>query len=116
MTSWIGQIDDAPTTADVVAVVRDYIAMWSPEEIAALPVPVRPGRVRDEADVADLHERLVEEYRTTRATGDALAALQRLTGFMARASVRIAELGGAARREAEDDAPSCPRKALSPGS
>ncbi|HET9470199.1 MAG TPA: hypothetical protein VFO24_03780 [Usitatibacter sp.] len=115
MTSWIGQIDSATATADVVAIVRDYIAMWSPEEIAALPVPVRPGRVRDEADVADLHERLVEAYRTTRATGDALATLQRLTGFMARASVRIAELGGATRREPEDDAPSYPRNALSPG-
>lgn len=114
MTSWIGQIESAPSTADVVAIVRDYIALWSPEEIAALPPPVRPGRVRDEADIADLHDRLVEAYRTTRASGDALASLQRLTGFMARASIRIAELGGAARREIEDDAPSHPRKALGP--
>jgi hypothetical protein len=83
MTSWIGQIENAHSTDEVVAIVRDYIALWSPEEIAALPVPVRPGRVRDEADVADLHDRLVEAYRTTRASGDALATLQRLTGFMA---------------------------------
>ena len=112
MTSWIGQIEGAPSASDVVAIVRDYIAMWSPEEIGALPAAVRPGRVRDESDVVDLHERLVEAYRTTRASGDALATLQRLTGFMARASIRIAELGGPAREAAEDDAPSYPRKAL----
>jgi len=114
MTSWIGQIENARTAADVVAIVRDDIALWSPEEIASLPASVRPGRVRDEADIADLHDRLVEAYRNTRATGDALATLQRLTGFMARASIRIAELGGTARRELEDDAPSYPRKALAP--
>jgi len=114
MTSWIGQIENAHSAPDVVAIVRDYIALWSPEEIAALPAAVRPGRVRDEADIADLHDRLVEAYRTTRASGDALATLQRLTGFMARAAIRIAELGGASR-DAEEDAASCPRKAPGPG-
>lgn len=114
MTSWIGQIENASSPHDVVSIVRDYIAMWSPEEIVGLPPSVRPGRVRDEADIADLHERLVEAYRITRASGDALATLQRLTGFMARASIRIAELGGAARGPVEDDAPSYPRKAMSP--
>ena len=115
MTSWIGQIENAHCVADVVAIVRDYIALWSPEEIAALPPSVRPGRVRDESDVADLHERLVEAYRTTRASGDALATLQRLTGFLARASIRVAELGGELRDDAGDDAPSYPsRKAAAP--
>jgi hypothetical protein len=115
MTSWIGQLENAHSTCEVVAIARDYIALWSPEEIATLPVPVRPGRMRDEGDITDLHERLVEAYRTTRATGDALATLQRLTGFMGRASIRMAELGGGAtRQDVEDDAPSYPRKALAP--
>lgn len=115
MTSWIGQLESASSTSAVVAIVRDYIALWSPEEIAALPPSVRPGRVRDESDVTDLHERLVEAYRTTRASGDALAALQRLTGFMARASIRVAELGGPRREDAGEDAQSSPsRKAAAP--
>jgi hypothetical protein len=114
MTSWIGQIESANSIADVVAIVRDYIALWSPGEIGTLPAAARPGRVRDESDITDLHERLVEAYRATRATGDSLATLQRLTGFMARASIRIAELGGPAREKLEDEAPSYPRKAMSP--
>jgi hypothetical protein len=115
MTTWIGQIENARSIADVVSIVRDYIALWSPEEIAALPPSVRPGRVRDESDVTDLHGRLVEAYRTTRASGDALVTLQRLTGFMARASIRVAELGGPLREDAGEEAPSYPpRKAVAP--
>lgn len=114
MTSWFGQIENAASPDAVVATVRDYIAMWSPEEIALLPSAVRPGRVRDESDIEDLHERLVEAYRTTRASGDSLATLQRITGFMARASIRIAELRGSTRADALDDAPSYPRKLSSP--
>jgi len=94
MSSWYGQLQAAATLGDVVSIVRDYIALWSPEEIALLPAAARPGRVRDAADVTDLHERLVEEYRNTRASGEALAALQRLTGFLVRASLRMAQLAG----------------------
>lgn len=97
MISWFGQLENASSATAVVAIARDYLALWSPEEIALLPSAVRPGRVRDGADVTDLNARLVEAYRNTRASGDALAALQRLSGFFARASVRIGQLG-------EDDA------------
>jgi hypothetical protein len=96
MISWFDQLEEATTVAGAVAVARDYIAMWSPQEIALLPPAVRPGRLRDEADIAELHERLVDEYRTTRASGEQLSALQRLMGFFARASVRIAQLAPSA--------------------
>lgn len=96
------QLDRAASIGDVVAITRDYLARWAPEEIACLPRTVRPGRIRDEVDIADLHARLVEEYRTTRLSGDELAALQRLTGFMVQAALRIGKLQG----EAESEAPS----------
>jgi hypothetical protein len=97
MSSLFGQIDEAKTVAEVVAIVRDHLATWTPEEIGRLPLACRPGRIRDEMDIADLHSRLVDEYRTTRASGDALTALQLLTSFLVRSSVRIAELGGDTR-------------------
>jgi hypothetical protein len=109
MISWFAQLDNAKTASAVVAIVRDYLALWSPEEIALLPVAVRPGRLRDSADVADLHAHLVEEYRKTRASGDALAALQRLTGFFARASVRIAQVGEAETGAEGEQPPSADR-------
>lgn len=103
MISWFDQLEDATTVAGAVAIARDYIAMWSPEEIALLPPAVRPGRLRDEADIAELHERLVDEYRATRASGEPLSALQRLMGFFARASVRIAQLSPSARGTESDE-------------
>ena len=87
MTSWYSQLDRAKTAGDTVAVARDFMATWSPEDLALLPASVRPGRLRDEEDVETLHEMLVVAYRDSRATGRELDALQRfgrhLTGFVA---------------------------------
>jgi hypothetical protein len=105
MISWFGQLESAQSPSAIAAIVRDYLALWSPEEIALLPVAVRPGRVRDGADVSELNGRLVEAYRNTRATGDALAALQRLSGFFARAAVRIGQLGDDGTPEESREAP-----------
>jgi hypothetical protein len=92
MSSWYRQVDNAKSALEVVAIVRDYLAGWSPEELARIPEACRPGRIRDEEDVETLHSKLVEEYRGTRASGDELSALQHLTSFLVRASIRIAEL------------------------
>ena len=99
MLSWFQQIESAKSPSEVVAVTRDYLARWTPEELSRLPEPCRPGRVKDEQDISQLHVRLVEEYGRNRLAGDALSALQRITGFIVRASVRIAHL------QAEDDPP-----------
>jgi hypothetical protein len=94
MSSLLQQIDDAKSVPEVVSIVRDHLATWTPEEMGRLPAPCRPGKIRDEKDIVELHGRLVDEYRMTRASGDALTTLQRLTSLMVRTSVRIAELGG----------------------
>src|SRR3979411_913961 len=99
MSSSHRQIDNAKTPAEVVALVRDYLASWTPEELARLPEIVRPGRIRDAEAVDTLHGNLVEEYRTTRASGDELAALQQITGVLVRATIRIAELRESAAKD-----------------
>jgi hypothetical protein len=92
MHVWFQQLDSARTLAEVVAVARDYLATWNPREIALLPAAVRPGRVRDEQDIEILHGGLLEEFRDTKATGEALGELRRLTGFITHAVIRIAAL------------------------
>jgi hypothetical protein len=114
MVSWFRLLDSARNSLEVVAIARDYLATWTPEEIARLPAAVRPGRMRDERDVEELHERLVDEYRQSRATGAALESLQNLTSFMVRASIRMAELSGDARRGSGgsgDESPEPPMQA-----
>lgn len=92
MLSWFRQIDGARSVSEVLSIARDYIATWTPEELARLPAECRPGRIRDETDLEQLHSVLVEEYRRNRLPTEDLAALQRLTSFMVRSSVRLAQL------------------------
>lgn len=105
MLSWFQQMDAAKSPIEVVAIARDYLASWTPDELSRLPEPCRPSRVKDEQDIDHLHVRLVEEYGRNRLTGDALSALQRLTGFIVRASVRIAQLQTEEHPPQDDDAP-----------
>ena len=92
MLVWYHQVDNAKTPLEVVAVARDYLASWGPHEISLLPETLRPARMRDEQDIEILHAKVIDEYRATKASGDALDALQRMTSFVVRAAVRIAEL------------------------
>jgi hypothetical protein len=110
MASWFEQLDDARDPADVVSIVRDYFATWTPQEIARLPVQSRPQRIRAAEDVDELHASAVEAYRTTRASGDELTALQLMTGLLARASVRLAQLRSTGVTEPEVSSASPPRR------
>lgn len=94
MLHWFRQIDSATSAREVVAVARDYLATWTPKELAKLPCECRPGRVKSPGDIEQLHACLVEEYRQNRLAGEELSALQRLTSFIVRASVRIAQFDG----------------------
>ena len=99
---WSRQIDAATSATEVVAVARDYLATWTPKDLAKLPRECRPGRVKSPGDIEQLHASLVEEYRQNRLTGDELSALQRLTSFIVRASVRLAQFGDG---RPQDEAP-----------
>jgi hypothetical protein len=98
MIAWYHLIDDAQSPLEVVAITRDYIAGWTPQELARLPAACRPGKLRDDEDVELLHSKLVDEYRDTRASGEELSLLQQLTSLLVRASIRIAELRDGASR------------------
>ena len=106
MLNWFRQLDDAATTDQVVAIARDYFASWTPEELARLPRACRPGRMKSERDLEDLHLCVVEEFGRSEATGDDLATLQRLTSFVVRACVRSAQL--AAENEDTPEPPAQP--------
>ena len=114
MRVWYHQVDNAKSAIEVVAVARDYLAGWGPHEISLLPEGVRPGRMRDEQDVEFLHGKLIDEYRRTLASGDELDALQRMTSFMVRAALRIAELREARSTSAPESPATASKKSLAP--
>jgi hypothetical protein len=102
MLNWFHQLDRATTVADVVRVTRDYLATWPPETLALLPAECRPGRVKSHEDIDELHASLAEEYRQTRLEGTQLSALQRMTSFIVRASMRLVQLDGEEQSRAQE--------------
>jgi hypothetical protein len=99
MLHWFRQIDSASSAGEIVAIARDYLATWTPRELAKLPRDCRPGRVKSAGDIEQLHACLVEEYRQNRLAGEELSALQRLTSFIVRASVRLAQFDNGGKED-----------------
>lgn len=114
ITSWFSQIDRSRSVAEVVGVARDFIATLTPEEMKLLPPDCRPGKLRDEADIEALHSTLVEAYRKSRATGKELETLQRLTSFVVRASIRLAEVGAPGSSGGASGPAGDPERSLAP--
>lgn len=114
MVSWFALLDSAKTPFEVLGVARDFMATWTPDELARLPEECRPGKLRDAEDIEALHACLVEEYRRTRATGPTLKSLQELTSFMVRASIRMAEITDAKGSGGSGGSPPGPAKSASP--
>lgn len=104
MTSWFSQLERARGVREVVGVARDFMATLTPDELKLIPEECRPGKLRDAEDIEALHSMLVEAYRTSRATGKELDVLQRLTSFVVRASIRLADLGAAQPSDGGNDA------------
>src|SRR3954470_12448816 len=57
---WQGRLDQAMTREDVVGVARDYMALWSPNELSCLPANLRPGKLVDSDDVSDCALRFIQ--------------------------------------------------------
>jgi len=91
MQSWIRDLDRARTEAEVVATTRDYLALWSPTELARFPEECRSIRIDTEADIARWRDKLAAGYARARDT-DAPERLQDLVTLVARASERLGEL------------------------
>ena len=91
MQSWLKEIDRARTEAEVVATTRDYLALWSPTELARFPEDCRQIRIDTQADIARGRDRLHDGY--ARAGADEVSErLQDLVTLVARANERLGEI------------------------
>ena len=101
--SWQGLLAACATEAEVVDVVRDFLATISPYEAARLPVTLRPRRMLDANDITTYAFDLVRGDVGDDDSG-AQRALHRLAHFFSRASIRLAEImSDASSRRASGD-------------
>ena len=88
--SWQDAVRAADTEGDVLDLVRDFLAQFSPPEIAQLPHHCRPGKIHDASDVTeyafDLARHRVDEAE------DGAQVLYRLSAFFTDANERLAEI------------------------
>ena len=94
MLHWHQRIEVSADAEDLIAVAREFVASWEPEELAHVPAHVRPTRVKGTDDLAYWHQRLVDCYVTSGASGEGSEQVRSLLHFFATALQKAAELRG----------------------
>lgn len=90
--SWQGRLDDCATCEEVVACARDFLATFSPYELALLPEGVRaPTKLYDGEDLTMYAFELVRRDcdRDTVAAGE---LVQKFAHFFSHASIRLSQI------------------------
>lgn len=95
---WQDRLDRASTADEVVETVREFVARWSPEELAELPQECRPGKIVDAEDLNGVAVAMVHRSCADDRLGD--DRLQRLAAFFTHAAMRIVQINSRAAREA----------------
>ena len=86
---WRQVLAEAQDVPAVLSTVRDFLARWSPEEIAQLPADCRPHTVKSEDEVSSYAFHLLQQqFRHA----DEAVGLIKMSAFFAAAAQRIAEL------------------------
>jgi hypothetical protein len=88
--SWQERLRSANTEYDLVSVARDYLAMFSFDEISSLPEPCRPVRMVSAQDVADYAYVVVRRHCDEGAGVE--TPIHRIAVFFANANARLSEL------------------------
>ena len=100
---WRGVIKAAATEDELVGITRDYLACWSPEEVARLPLACRPGRVRDGEDIGQWAFELTSCHLGGGVPPEDEPMLLKIMLFASEAADRFAKLKAVERARAEVD-------------
>jgi hypothetical protein len=89
---WRNLIRAASHEDEVIEMVRDHMARWSPEEIARLPTECRPPRIRDAEDISRWAFELASTHCAQKMRADDEVLLDNMLEFVTHAAVRLSEL------------------------
>jgi len=94
MKSWNSRIYDVDNPMDLLAVARDFLDSWEPDDLALVPEYFRPQRIKGLDDIAHWHQRLVDCYCTVRLRNEEREKVREMLHFFAFAIQRAAEIDG----------------------
>jgi hypothetical protein len=95
-------IEAAEREHDVVLAVREYLAMWGPEDLARLPAACRPGKINDAEDITDLAYRLSRAHLEFSGPTTDRILLERLMSFMSHAGTQVSRICARAQEPETD--------------
>ena len=98
---WFGLLRAASSQDDVVRIVREYLAQWSPAAIATLAPALRPGKFFVPEDVMAYTVDLVRQRQFT-MDPHSVPELHEMANFFGFASYRLSQL--LARSVRDDEA------------
>ena len=88
--TWHERVAGCHTEAQVLECARDFLAQFSPYEIALLPEVCRPPRLRDADDISEYAFSLVRHHCDHGAPHD--YSVHRLVVFFSNATVRLSKI------------------------
>ena len=94
MINWDARIEDSASHMDLLGTARDYLASWEPEELALIPDPARPQRIKGADDLTYWHQRLIDCYCGTPLRNGQIEKVREMLRFFAFAVQRAYELDG----------------------
>jgi hypothetical protein len=100
MDCWHRELERAGTEAEVVRTASEYLALWSPRELAPITLGWREVNIDDASDIERVKRWLVEDLRSV-AVPSGAGHLQELGDYLWHAAARIGEIRrGASTRTA----------------
>lgn len=96
---WRNLIRSSSHEDEVLELVRDHLARWTPQEIGRLPQACRPGRVRDSEDLSRWAFELASTHCAQSIAVRDEPLLERMLEFVTQAALRICEIKAEESRE-----------------
>jgi hypothetical protein len=87
---WQGRLDESSTSEDVVNVCRDFLVLWSPHELAELPLSCRLKGMIDVHGINSYALTLIRQLGIGDRATDPM--LHRMSTFFTRAALRLAQI------------------------
>jgi len=96
MDCWHRRLDRAGTEAEVVRSAADYLALWSPRELAPLTLGWRELSIRSASDVERMKRWLIDDLEVDVSAEPDTARLRDLGDYFWHAASRVGQIRGPA--------------------
>jgi hypothetical protein len=91
-TITIDRLQAANSEHDLLALVREYLSEWRPEDLAQLPVECRPGKMFDANGLSDFAIDLTRACVAFGVPPEQLRMIEEMDAFVGQACRRMAEI------------------------